>query len=89
MTLGGNAGCFFADFGCPDHNHHLPKTGNIYHDYYAERAQNASHVQQNCLLRPLAQYRYCGSHENYPITSIFLPTGIVIFNLLSTITKYY
>ncbi|XP_061184339.1 uncharacterized protein LOC133192335 [Saccostrea echinata] len=75
MTLGGNQGCFFAEYGCPDHNYHVPKTGIIHHDAYAERERNGSNVQQNCLSRALAQYRYCGSHADYPYTSIFLPTG--------------
>ncbi|XP_022320151.2 uncharacterized protein LOC111122626 isoform X1 [Crassostrea virginica] len=75
MTLGGNKGCYFAEYGCPDRSASLPHTGYIHHDDYAERALNASYVEHNCLSRALPQYRYCGSHVDYPYTSIFLPTG--------------
>lgn len=85
MTLGGNKGCYFAEYGCPDRSASLPHTGYIHHDDYAERALNASYVEHNCLSRALPQYRYCGSHVDYPYTSIFLPTGNA---LMSSCTRF-
>lgn len=75
MTVGGHEGCYFAEYGCPDHSHSLPKVGLIHHDAYAEHSLNALHNEHNCLSRAFPQYRYCGSHVDYPYTSIFLPTG--------------
>lgn len=78
MTVGGHEGCYFAEYGCPDHSLSLPKVGLIHHDAYAEQTLNALHNEHNCLSRAFPQYRYCGSHLDYPYTSIFLPTGIYL-----------
>lgn len=82
MTVGGHEGCYFAEYGCPDHSHSLPKVGLIHHDAYAEHSLNALHNEHNCLSRAFPQYRYCGSHVDYPYTSIFLPTGIALLSFM-------
>lgn len=72
-------GCFMAEWGCPLHrgpaDGHVLTTGHIYRDTYAEQHLNASYNEEKCLSRAIAQWRYCGSNSNHPITSIYRPTG--------------
>ncbi|OWF40931.1 hypothetical protein KP79_PYT15959 [Mizuhopecten yessoensis] len=71
MTLGG-FGCYFAQYGCPKHgSYHV----GFIRDKWAEQHQNAAHDENACLSRALAEWRYCGSDETFPYTSIYLPTG--------------
>ncbi|XP_052790405.1 uncharacterized protein LOC128224561 [Mya arenaria] len=79
-TLAGD-GCYMAMYGCPQHggpaDGHAVATGKIYRDGYAEQHQGAATDEGACLSRSIAQWRYCGSYANHPITSIFRPTGAV------------
>ncbi|XP_053396026.1 uncharacterized protein LOC128556126 [Mercenaria mercenaria] len=74
-------GCFMAFYGCPKHggpaDGHVLHTGKINRDYFAEQHQNAAHDEDKCLTRAVAQWRYCGSSRNHPITSIYRPTGAI------------
>lgn len=70
MTIAGS-GCYNAFEQCP--KHYAPP--GLHHDVYAEQAQNASTDVEGCLSRARAQWAYCGSYRQYPVTSIFLPTG--------------
>ncbi|XP_046360205.2 uncharacterized protein LOC124137802 [Haliotis rufescens] len=72
MTIAGS-GCYNAFEQCP--KHYAPP--GLHHDVYAEQAQNASTDVEGCLSRARAQWAYCGSYRQYPVTSIFLPTGTV------------
>lgn len=85
-------GCFMADWGCPLHkgpaDGHVVTTGSIYRDVYAEQHDGAAVDQEACLNRAVNQWRYCGSHSNHPITSIYRPTGLTkLFFLLTQKTK--
>ncbi|XP_045203138.2 uncharacterized protein LOC123556462 [Mercenaria mercenaria] len=74
-------GCYMAMYGCPKHggpaDGHILHTGKIYRDIYAEQHQNATHDEEKCLSRAIAQWTYCGSPRNHPVTSIYRPTGAV------------
>jgi hypothetical protein len=78
-------GCFMAKYGCPKHggptDGHVLHTGNIFRDTYAEQ-HGAATDEEKCLSRAIAQWVYCGSSSNHPITSIYRPTG------MSLLTKY-
>ena len=72
-------GCFMAEWGCPDHkgpaDGHILTSGILFRDSYAE--QHGGHdIEEQCLKRALAQWRWCGSHVNHPVTSIYRPTGL-------------
>ncbi|XP_052258950.1 uncharacterized protein LOC127863458 [Dreissena polymorpha] len=79
MTLAGD-GCFMSTYGCPNHggpvDGHALTTGSIYRDSYAE-SQGAAHNEETCLRRAQAQWVYCGSFANHPVTSIYRPSGAV------------
>lgn len=68
-----------AEWGCPKHggpeDGHVLTTGRIVRDVYAEEHQDADHDESKCLGRARAQWVYCGSYRNHPITSIYGPTG--------------
>ena len=71
-------GCFMARYGCPKHggpsNGHVTN-GKIFRDVYAEQHSNGTYDQAKCLARASAQWIWCGSHPNHPVTSLFRPTG--------------
>ncbi|XP_025093026.1 uncharacterized protein LOC112563338 [Pomacea canaliculata] len=68
MTVAGD-GCFSAEYGCRTQN------PGFHRDTWAEQHQNASHDEAACLARAAAQWTFCGSHADRPITSIYRPTG--------------
>ncbi|XP_046575811.1 uncharacterized protein LOC124283828 [Haliotis rubra] len=72
MTIAGS-GCYNAFEQCPKHYAHP----GIHHDNYAEQAQNASSDVEGCLSRARSIWTYCGSYPQYPVSSIFMPTGTV------------
>ncbi|XP_053375483.1 uncharacterized protein LOC128547283 [Mercenaria mercenaria] len=73
-TIGGE-GCVAAWYGCPKHggpaDGHLNTTnGRYFHD-----GSQRTPGQEGCLRRSLDIWRWCGASSNYPVTSIYLPTG--------------
>ena len=71
-------GCFMAMYGCSKHtgpaDGHVV-SGFIYRDTWAEQHVNGAPDEAKCLARAVAQWRYCGSHPNHPVTYIYRPTG--------------
>lgn len=86
-------GCFMAEWGCPKHkgpaDGHIVTTGHIFRDTYAEQNVGAAMDEGACLRRAIAQWRYCGSYSNHPITSIFRPTGLYFTAYLSVCLYEY
>jgi hypothetical protein len=73
-TLGGS-GCMRATYGCPKHGGPIGVHGNTTLGAYQN--DNGFHSEKSCLGHALGYWRYCGSNPKYPITYIYLPTGIL------------
>ena len=76
VTLRGE-GCVEALYGCPKHGG--PADGHInttHGRYFLDNYKPAQHDEKICMLRALQLWRYCGSSHNYPVTTIYLQTGI-------------
>ena len=72
MTVAGT-GCFFADYGCPKHKIFHVK-GAIYRDHYGEQ-HGGLHNEKACLDRARGEWVWCGSDPDFPVTSLYRPTG--------------
>ncbi|XP_041349420.1 uncharacterized protein LOC121368738 [Gigantopelta aegis] len=72
MTVAGT-GCYFADYGCPKHkiNH---GSGALYRDSYGEQ-HGGLHNEKACLDRARGEWVWCGSDPDFPVTSLYRPTG--------------
>lgn len=73
-TIGGH-GCMIATYGCPKHggpaDGHLNTTSGRY-----QVVGQAHPGEDYCLIRARDFWYYCGASPNYPVTSVYLPTGI-------------
>ncbi|KAL4223743.1 hypothetical protein ACF0H5_017209 [Mactra antiquata] len=80
-TSYGGVNCVIARYGCPKHGgpsdgqKYDYNNGTMFPDYYAINALNVNKNETACLQRAYANWAFCGSHRNHPVTAIYTPTG--------------
>ncbi|XP_060569894.1 uncharacterized protein LOC132728288 [Ruditapes philippinarum] len=75
VTIRGE-GCVEAWYGCPKHGGPADGHVNLTHGrYFHDNYKPAQTSEKICLERAVQIWRYCGSSTNYPITTVYLPTG--------------